>query len=225
MMSFGATLTDKYGKTSPFPGKSLLTGLLGNALGYDHRDTQALGRLQSRIHHAVRRDRGGQIMTDFQSVDLDQPHLSNQVAWTAEGRLNPRGGNPDETIHLRYRDYLVDSVFTIALTLHPAEEEPTLETLEEALRHPARPLFLGRKCCVPSLPILLEQEHRTGIVSAENLRAAVIAAPRLPREESPLLWWPRGDNETPGWELFITDERDWANQMHTGTNVMVEGKP
>ena len=68
---------------------------------------------------------------------------------------------------LRYRHYRADAAVTVALTLMPAEELPDLAALEAALRRPERPLFIGRKACPPSRPIL------DRAVEAESLVAAL----------------------------------------------------
>lgn len=224
MMSFGTTAVDNLGRTGPFPGRSLLTGLLGNALGYDHRDQDKLTALQARLRHAVRRDCGGEVREDYQTVDLGQPSLLDQVAWTTRGRLDPRGGSSENKVgtHIRRRFYLVDSVFTVSLTVAPSDEVPTLDELEAALARPARPLFIGRKCCLPAAPILL------GRVQAPNVRAAVVVA-ESPKhratDERMRLWWPLGDapeHEAAAHRIEHTDERDWHNQLHVGNYVMLE---
>ena len=225
MMSFGTTAVDGLGRTGPFPGRSMLTGLLGNALGYDHRDHEALSGLQRRLRHAVRRDRGGEVREDYQTVDLGQPSLLDEVAWTTRGRLDPRGGKGDNKVgtHIRRRSFLVDSVFTIAVALVPPDEVPELDQLEVALARPARPLFLGRKCCLPAAPLLL------GRTRAASLRAAVIAA-EAPRghavDDRMRLWWPVGDEpdqDEGAHRIEHTDERDWQNQIHVGSHPMLAG--
>ena len=223
MMSFGTVAVDAIGHTAPFPGRSLLAGLLGNALGLEHRDTDALTRLQARLQHAVRRDRGGEIRTDYQTVDLGQPFLLDEVAWTTWGRLDPRGGSSANKVgtHIRHRDYLVDSVFTIALALEPTDEAPDVETLAAALRQPARPLFLGRKCCLPATPLLLGRTRATSLVDA--VREAPTVNGSSPKIR---LWWPERDGERAdlrGRRISVTDERDWKNQVHVGTYSMYEG--
>lgn len=222
MMSFGTTAVDAIGKTSPFPGRSMLTGLLGNALGLDHRDADRLSRLQARLRHAVRRDRGGEIRTDYQTVDLGQPFLLDDVAWTTWGRLDPRGGSSDNKVgtHIRHRDYIIDSVFTVALALDPAGEAPTLADLETALRRPARPLFLGRKSCIPATALVL------GRARAASLRGAVLDAPASrPCDRRVAVWWPEGDApeaEPTSHRVTLTDARDWRNQIHVGVYAMFE---
>ncbi|MBK8265655.1 MAG: type I-E CRISPR-associated protein Cas5/CasD [Nannocystis sp.] len=221
MMSFGTVTVDAIGHTAAFPGRSLLAGLLGNALGWDHRDADALTRLQARILHAVRRDRGGEIRTDYQTVDLGQPFLLDEVAWTTWGRLDTRGGSSENKVgtHIRHRDYLVDSAFTIALTLDPADEVPDLSALEAALQRPARPLFIGRKNCLPAERILIARGRSATLVDA------VRDAPARPKGQT-RLWWPEREGERRdlhGHRITFTDERDWHNQIHVGTYAMYEG--
>lgn len=224
LMSFGTTTVDNRGPTGQFPGRSLLTGLLGNALGYDHRDAVELAALQVRLRHAIRRDCGGEVRVDYQTVDLGQPSLLDQVAWTTRGQLDERGGSSDNKVgtHIRYREYIVDSVFTLALAL-VGTQTPSIDDLERALRRPARPLFLGRKSCLPAAPLLL------GRVQAESLRTAVVDAPaptHRPSDPQVRLWWPVGDapeHERAALRVEHTDERDWQNQLHVGNQVMLAG--
>ncbi|MFW5751646.1 MAG: type I-E CRISPR-associated protein Cas5/CasD, partial [Planctomycetota bacterium] len=141
LMSFGATLVDQNGPTLPFPGRSLLTGLIGNALGWRHGDTTQLQRLQNHLQHGVRADRRPGTITDYQTADLGQDFLVAK-GWTTRGRREDRGKGAATTgTHIRYRDYLADGAFTVALTV-PPEADVILETIAAALHRPARPLFI-----------------------------------------------------------------------------------
>lgn len=220
MMSFGNNVFDAQGRTAAFPGRSLLAGLLGNALGFSHQDADKLSALQSSIRHAVRRDFGGRVMQDYQTVDLGQDHLLDHLAWTTWGSLERRESNEGTGTHQRFRDYIVDSIFTIGITLSKQDGTPTLQDLEHALRLPARPLFLGRKCCLPGAPIFL------GIVESQGVLSAVVDAPPG-RKTDPQMryWWPKGEDpkrEQAANPLFVTDLRDWKNQIHTGQYPMFE---
>ncbi len=216
MMSFGGTAVDAIGRTEPCPTLSMLTGLLANALGYDHRDAEKTSALQERVRFAARRDFGGETRVEYQTVDLGQPHMNDKHAWTTRGYVETRSGGSEARYgtHQRYRHFLVDSAFTVALTVAPADEGPALDDLERALRWPERPLFLGRKSCIPSAP-LVEKQAR---VQAASLRDAVLAA-ELVREGATLarVWWPENDADTEGAHRFaLTDRRDWRNQLHVG---------
>jgi CRISPR system Cascade subunit CasD len=224
LMSFGAPIVDNRGAIEDHPPLSLLTGLLANALGYDHRQPERLLGLQRRIRYACRRDRTGERMTDFQTVDLGQDFLVDK-GWTTRGAIERRaGGSAREGTHIRTRDYLADAVYTVALTLERRDEAPTLDDVATALDSPERPLFLGRKPCLPSAPLLL------GRLEAVSLYAALQRAPRLHPErvdgdpDARAACWPDGDGpDDHGTALAVTDERDWTNQIHGGQRVVRHG--
>jgi CRISPR system Cascade subunit CasD len=222
LMSFGAVIVDNIGVTGALPGRSMLTGLLGNALGYRHGDDTKLQDLQDRIQYAVRCDRSGQTLVDFQTVDLSMSHM--EEGWTTRGHSESRDGGPSaKGTHIRYRHFLADAVYTIALTLDPPESDPTVATLATALDRPARPLFIGRKACLPSVPIL------TALKTGSDLRAILRDAPHPDaghRSDPPWrAWWPVDErfDERRERKIALYDDRDWTNQIHTGRRWMVEG--
>lgn len=222
LMSFGAPLVDQHGFTLRFPGRAMLAGILANALGYEHGDFAQLTKLQEGLDYAVRQDRADVPLVDFQTVFLGRAHM-RQGGWTSWGRTEERsGGSPHET-HIRYRHYCADAAYTVALeTKAPA---PSLIELEQALRTPARPLFIGRKCCLPSVPLLLP----SGRVQAETLLAALDQAPLArasarERAGQRLCWWPDEPGLPQGSRIVaVTDERDWENQIHVGKRYLHEG--
>ena len=59
LISFGAPMVDQNGVVQQMPALSMLTGLLGNALGLTHGEHRRLERLQERIRFASRIDCGG----------------------------------------------------------------------------------------------------------------------------------------------------------------------
>lgn len=154
-------------------------------------------------------------MTEYQTVDLTQPHLLDTYAWTSYGRLEGRNGDKKKNeTHQRYRDFVVNSVFDIALRLAPAEEAPTLKDVEKALRYPARPLFLGRKSCLPSCSILQQKVQSSSTVQA--LRDI---------GESEMLWWMQGEDpeREPSSNSFqVFNEKDWHHHVHFGVQTMYE---
>src|SRR5699024_7026704 len=68
-----------------------------------------------------------------------------------------------------------------------SEDRAFLQTLEQALRAPAFPLFLGRRSCPPTLPIALG--IREGSLMDELKQEPWLASPRMQRQcrEKPLL--------------------------------------
>jgi len=222
LMSFGGVKVDEHNVTARFPGRSLLAGLIANALGWDHGDFDRLDRLQSRLRHAARCDRAGHKLVDFHTVDLGQDFL--REGWTTYGRPAGRAGGTAKTgTHIRYRHYWADAVVTVAISLNPFDEEPTLSGIERALLHPARPLFLGRKTCLPSEPIVL------GRLTASSLRTAIAAAPLHHRHDDAVggfpASWPKDDEPAADEGRLVPayDERDWRNQIHAGRRLTWEG--
>ncbi|MEM1349439.1 MAG: type I-E CRISPR-associated protein Cas5/CasD, partial [Myxococcota bacterium] len=175
MMSFGGAKVDAHHVTRRHPGQSMVAGLIANALGYHHRDWERTQRLQRRLRYACRADRDGHVLEDYHTVDLGQEHLLSDRGWTTQGALEERaGGSASTTTHIRQRDYIADGVRTLVLRLEPARETPTLDDIHRALSNPERPLFIGRKCCVPSRPLVRSEG---AFVHASSLEEALRAAP------------------------------------------------
>ncbi|MFO0601598.1 MAG: type I-E CRISPR-associated protein Cas5/CasD [Polyangiales bacterium] len=224
LMSFGGPLTDSLGRTEEFPQRSMLVGMIGNALGLDHREGGRLQRLQSRVRYAARQDRPGTQLVDYQTVDLSQESMVG-TGWTTEHTLEVRGGASGEGTHIRYRHYLADASYAVALTLAPAAEEPTLDDVERALRAPERPLFIGRKCCIPATPIVIDR------VVAATLYDALVSCPRERKGDQTVrakMWWSETDAPAAvsarAREVEVHDARDWVNQIHAGRRYMREGE-
>jgi CRISPR system Cascade subunit CasD len=220
LMSFGGVQVDRHGVTERFPGTSMLTGLVANALGYEHREFERLERLQERIVYAARCDRSGVRLVDFHTVDLGQPFM--QDGWTTSGRPEGRAGGEAKTgTHIRLRHYIADAVYTVALTLDPADETPSIEALEAALREPERPLFIGRKTCLPAAPMVLGRSIAATPFGA--LRDAEPIGARGDRE-FPRVWWPDGVGPDGDRTIAVSDRRDWPNQIHAGRRFVREGR-
>jgi CRISPR system Cascade subunit CasD len=225
LMSFGAVCVDSRGPTWDHPSLSQVTGLIANALGYDHADGARLQRLQERLRLASRVDRQGSRQPDYQTVDLD-PETSPWMkeGWTTRGALEGRGGGKDarEGTHIRLRDYHADRIHTLAVTLEPADEAPGIDECVAALRQPARPLFLGRKPCLPSRPVLLATDE------APSLRESLARWPRHHRADAGPLAACWGDDGSPKAAdertLPIVDERDWHAQLHAGRRLLRLGR-
>ncbi|MBI4705395.1 MAG: type I-E CRISPR-associated protein Cas5/CasD [Deltaproteobacteria bacterium] len=231
LMSFGGVLVDQHNKTDAFPYRAMLTGLIANALGLLRADASLHEAIQARLRYAARRDRAGSVLVDYQTVDFDPAgSMGSDLAWTTCAVIEERkGGDAAAGTHIRYRHYLADAIITVAFTLDPPGTAPTLRAVSDALQRPARPLFLGRKCCIPSGPIWLGESE------AASLRGAIETAPRTgavgkhgkPRSDcGPLAAvWPRADGgEEARSRLWPrVEDRDWENAIHVGRRVYIEG--
>jgi len=223
LMSFGDVIVDHHNVTDRFPRLSLLTGLFGNALGYRHGEADALAILQARIEFAARWEVEPTVLVDYHTVDLGQPKMAIK-GWTTRGITEHRDGGPDAKLgtHIRYRHYWANGVMTVAATL-TGNAEPSVSTLAVALREPARPLFLGRKTCLPAAPLLRE------VVEAPDVLVALQAMsgetpPRPGAQRSASACWPvHLGTELPGRVVAVYEQRDWRNQIHTGRRLRREG--
>lgn len=125
--------------TAAMPSKSGIIGLLGCCLGVP-RGHERLNQLDEGLKMAVRVDRPGSLMTDFHTVQG-----SGGVLFAANGK--PRGNG--STI-ITPKQYLQDARFTVFLW----GDESLLDDCFHALLHPKWPVYLGRKSCVPSVPLI-----------------------------------------------------------------------
>lgn len=123
--------------TAALPGKAAIVGLLGCCLGYPRGD-QRLRQLSEELHIAVRADRSGRPIWDFQTVQNPGGKILNAMG-------KPRG----ETI-ITPKQYLQDAVFQVFLS----GDEAVLERLYVAMLHPRWTICLGRRSCPPSVPVI-----------------------------------------------------------------------
>lgn len=209
LMAFGREAIDQNGPTRDHPDASLLTGLLANALGWRREDSARHQRLQDRLRFAVRIEREGEELRDFQTARLEK----SDMGWTTRGAPEGRAGGARSYVgpHLRFRFYRADAALTVALTLQPEDEAPTLDACAAALAEPARPLFIGRKPCLPSGPLALR------LVEASGLMAALACIPPDSCGPSRHVMAPEDAPETPaGASIFLTGRRDWVAGVHAG---------
>ena len=221
LMAFGGETIDNLGVIRWFLSASMLTGLLANALGWRRIERERHQQLQDRLVFAARIDReprSGVRLTDFQTAAIN----NTEQSWTTRGRPEGRGGGTYQN-HLRYRDYFADMRVTVALRLEPADDAPTLDDLVHALQEPARPLFIGRKPCLPSAPLYRET------IEAGSALAALLAA-SIELEEDPKgtvrLTWPQGEDDAAVRltnTYMVTDQRNWVSGLHGGGRLVCEG--
>lgn len=183
--------------TGPEPSKSGIIGLLGCAAGILRPDWRSgaepdrtLEQWDNALLFGVRNDRPGTIETDY--------HTVQGRFWQADGKMktasHKSGAKPDKAerepphTEVTWRDYLHDAAFLVALAVKPehlASNRDLLHYLKERLQDPKWPLYLGRKACVATRPILdrLTDEYQD-LKSA--LEAEPWAAPRSPKAREAL---------------------------------------
>ena len=227
-MAFGDVMIDRIGPVRATPAASTVAGLLANALGVCRWEADRLARLQERLVMGCRLDRRGQRFTEFQTALLG----GDDRGWTTWGRVEGRTGGTGTYLspHIRNRDHDADACVTIALRLLDDAEAPTLDDLARAVDEPARPLFLGRKACLPAGPL------GAGFVEAPTVYEALLRTPldvsgpprpaaRRPHVDARLLVVLPADEPRPdGFRTVRASERrDWPAGVHTGELVTYRG--
>lgn len=221
LIAFGGVVIDHRGVTRDFPAASMLTGLFANAFGWQRTDRKQHQSLQDRLVFAARREREPYrgVLRDTQNAKLDK----TDKGWTTYGVPEGRDGKSYGAPHRRQRDYHPDALVAVAVTLTHPDHAPTLNDLAAALDRPARPLFIGRKSCLPSAPL------RMRFIKAETAHAALCRLPHLdpdgPEELRAL--WPDGEGPTTGprvdCAMNLADRRNWISGLHGGSRPVIEG--
>lgn len=218
LMAFGGVAVDQVGPTRDFPSASMLTGLFANALGLHWSDRTAHQALQDRLIFGARRERepaAAGVVTDTQNARLGK----DDRGWTTLGAPEGRAGATYDSPHRRTRDYLADQAVRVVARLDQADESPTLERLADALDHPARQLFIGRKPCLPTCRLM------DGWVEAETVYSALVS---LPVAGTFRALWPVGEGPEHGAEveriIDLADLRNWRTGLHGGARRVVEGR-
>ena len=148
------------------PTKSGVIGMLASAVG--RRRIDPIEDLLA-LRFGVRKDQPGSVIRDF------------HTAVPTDGR---------KPMPLSNRYYLADAVFLAGIE----GDRALLEGIDEALRHPAFPLYLGRRSCPPTHPVSL------GLREAALLDA-LRAEPWLASE-----WFRRRRREGLNAEILIDQE-------------------
>jgi len=160
LQSWGARSRWDVRDTQPEPTKSGVVGLLACALGIGRGDP-ALEELDQGLLFGVRVEAPGRVRQDYQTISDYLP--------TADGRYKHSGiavgaslsklradadTEPATIVSPRY--YLEDAAFLVALEAASGTPEMLLSRCAAAVADPVWPLYLGRKACVASRPILDE---------------------------------------------------------------------
>lgn len=225
LIAFGGETIDNFGVIRDFPALSMLTGLFANALGWRREDCELHDRLQSRLLIGSRLNVPTQRLREYQTAQL----FEKDQGWTTFGVPEGRAPSPSYSMQAdgrksltwqRYRDYHASLNVLVALRLEPSDDAPTLDDLAVALDHPARPLFIGRKTCLPSRRIF------AGWKEADNVLHALQIAhlPEIGSAQSLRMQWPDGEGNLAGDRLIdLCDERNWTSGVHGGWRPVREG--
>lgn len=219
LMSFGGVAVDNRRISSAWPSASLLAGLFGNALGYRRVDAEKLQHLQERLVYACRVDFAGDAIQDFQTAQL----AANDHGWTTHHAVEGRKGASYHGPNLLYKDYWADRIMTICCRLDPPSACPSIDDIANAVREPARPLFIGRKTCLPASPLYYD------VVEGDDALSVLTSIPRVSVSNPGKMqaWSSEGINSFVDSEyrmITTSGKRIWANSVHGGQQTWYEGK-
>lgn len=141
LQSWSDTSLGKEIRTRAFPTKSAVTGLIASAFGIPRGDKR-IEEISREYQYAVRVDKRGMSVFDFQT--------SSDYGF----RLKANREIENRTM-LYNKEYLSDAAFSVFLNF---EDSETAEKCLSAIQDPANILYLGRKCCLPSCPIVLDNK-------------------------------------------------------------------
>ena len=152
LQSWGAS--SKFGDrgTIAAPTRSGLLGLIAAACGIDKND-EARDHIwladAAKLSLTILAFRRGDRMTDYHTVgaryDKDDPWQRRMIPTKAED------GKPKNYATETHRDYLMDSVFGAVIS----GDDALVDEMAEGLSDPVWGVWLGRKSCIPTEPILV----------------------------------------------------------------------
>lgn len=152
LQSWGAS--SKFGDrgTLDAPTRSGLTGLLAAACGVDKndeaRDHDWLTRAALLSFEVVGFKRGDR-MTDYHTVGGGRRFVAKHPSW--QNLMIPVSADgKDHRTNVTHRDYLSDSVFGAVLS----GDDALVAEMAAALENPVWGVWLGRKSCIPTEPVL-----------------------------------------------------------------------
>lgn len=132
LQSWGSKSKFDIRDTDYYPTKSGIVGMIAAALGRSRTDS--LEDL-TQCNYGVRIDYQGTMLSDFQVTEMSD-YLG-------------KGFNSN----ISHRNYLSDAIFLVGLEYR---NERFIKEIADALGHPKYPLFLGRRSCPPTLPLVLK---------------------------------------------------------------------
>lgn len=166
MQSWGTSSRFQVRRTDAYPSKSGVLGLLLCAMGVSREHSkEEIERLKT-LRMGVRVDRSGVLDWDYHTAGA-------KIGIMKANRKGIKLTDKTKEIEtlLSRRQYLYDASFLVALH---GDTDP-ISCCAQALENPVWPVFLGRKCCVPSEPVFAGR----GIFN--NLEDALTSIPWRPR--------------------------------------------
>jgi CRISPR system Cascade subunit CasD len=159
------------------PTKSGVIGLLACALGY--WEDEQIRSLSQKTRMGVRVDAPGRLITDYHTIGGG---YGDPALLTAEGKPKKTPGGQPHT-EISPREYLCEASFLVAIQVRDPADAGLIAQMAEALQNPVWPVFLGRKACVPAVPVFAGTGDYSNLESALTENRSFTHYYRQPRHE------------------------------------------
>ena len=173
MQSWGTSSRFQLRRTDGYPSKSGVLGLLLCAKGVRREDSATELKTLSSLTMGVRVDRPGTLDWDYHTAGGGHGEGSERAVGvrSADGKTKKTASTGEYETLLSRRQYLWDASFLVALQGDPG----VIADYAKWLGDPSWPVFLGRKCCVPTEPVLV------GTGTFDSPTSALASVPWRPR--------------------------------------------
>lgn len=193
LAAWGEVAVGEYRPSANYPSQSALSGLLAAALGIWRSDEESLSRLASGYGFAIGLQNQGQLLRDYHTAQVASQSLLKKAPHSIRyDELNfPRQAL--STI-LSTRDYRQN--FSCVVAVQALANAPyALADLAQALSTPTFTLYLGRKSCPPSAPLLPQVMTADDVLTALNQYYADLEQKHSAYRQALDLRWPDSQDQ------------------------------
>lgn len=145
-------------RTMEAPTKSGIMGLICCAMDLSRQAAHVQLPALNKLEMGVRIDRAGTRWWDYHTVGAGYGIL------TAGGEIKKTATTGKYETLITRREYLCDASFLVALQ----GDAELIHKVADRLLNPRWPLYLGRKCCPPSVPVLVTRKRSDGTWEADT---------------------------------------------------------
>ncbi|MFO7971314.1 MAG: type I-E CRISPR-associated protein Cas5/CasD [Desulfobacterales bacterium] len=226
MAAWGDIAVGETRRSAAYPTKSAILGLLAAALGIDREDDTTHHKIASAYGFGCKVISSGSLLIDFHTVQVP-PQQRKAVLPTRKAELS----SEKLGTLLSSREYRCDASYIIAVWLNNQSAPFSLKQLSEALLHPIYTIYLGRKSCLPGLPlnpkIIDKSTLKEALDSQTDMELILSNGIRLP--ETRLYYWEdiaqsglEPEQQLERWDLPLSKKRWQFNPRLE--NLFVEDK-
>ena len=145
--------------TFTFPTKSGIAGIILAAMGKAGEEIEFLENFSFWKEYAFsfsqKQKAGNSLNTDFHMIgsgyDSSDEWQSKMIPKKRDGKAPVSADGSTGGVKITYRQYLQEAYFGVILEIPSSYYD--VNDIVNSLQNPTWPIYLGRRCCVPSFPI------------------------------------------------------------------------